>query len=124
MTNKFASAADRDRRASNAYTRGRDLYWTISIGMISNLVTLAIISSIDDTPALAISAVLIATLVFVLVSSFDCMDDLKAIASDMDDEEASTELGAKLLGSPWYLFKGLLVISFGAMAVTQLLEIW
>ena len=48
MTNKFASAADRDRRASNAYTRGRDLYWTISIGMISNLVTLAIISSIDD----------------------------------------------------------------------------
>ena len=124
MTNKFASAADRDRRASNAYTRGRDLYWTISLGMISNLVTLAIISSIDDTPALAISAVLIATLVFVLVSSFDCMDDLKAIASDMDDEESSTKLGAKLLGAPWYLFKGLLVTSFGAMAVTQLLEIW
>lgn len=124
MTNKFASAADRDRRASNAYTRGRDLYWTISLGMISNLVTLAIISSIDDTPALAISAVLIATLVFVLVSSFDCMDDLKAIASDMDDEESSTKLGAKLLVAPWYLFKSLLVISFGAMAVTQLLEIW
>ena len=124
MANKFASAADRDRRASNAYTRGRDLYWTISIGMISNLVTLAIISSIDDTPALAISAVLIATLVFVLVSSFDCMDDLNAIASDMDDEEAATKLGAKLLGAPWHLFKGLLVISFGAMAVTQLLEIW
>ena len=124
MTNKFASAADRDRRASNAYTRGRDLYWTISLGMISNLVTLAIISSIDDTPALAISAVLIATLVFVLVSSFDCMDDLKAIASDMDDEESSTKLGAKLLGAPWYLFKGLFVISFGAMTVTQLLEIW
>ena len=123
MTNKFASAADRDRRASNAYTRGRDLYWTISLGMISNLVTLAIISSIDDTPALAISAVLIATLVFVLVSSFDCMDDLKAIASDMDDEESSTKLGAKLLGAPWYLFSGLLVISFGAMTVTQLLEI-
>ena len=124
MTNKFASAADRDRRASNAYTRGRDLYWTISLGMISNLVTLAIISSIDDTPALAISAVLIATLVFVHVSSFDCIDDLKAIASDMDDEESSTKLGAKLLGAPWDLFKGLLVISFGAMAVTQLLEIW
>ena len=124
MTNKFASAADRDRRASNAYTRGRDLYWTISLGMISNLVTLAIISSIDDTPALAISAVLIATLVFVLVSSFDCMDDLKAIAADVDNEEASTELVAELLGSPWYLFKSLLGISFGAMAVTQLLEMW
>ena len=124
MTNKFASAADRDRRASNAYTRGRDLYWTISLGMISNLVTLAIISSIDDTPALAISAVLIATLVFVLVSSLDCMDNLKAIASDTDDEEASTKLGAKLLGAPWYLFEGLLVISFGTMTVTQLLEIW
>ena len=124
MTNKFASAADRDRRASNAYTRGRDLYWTISIGMISNLVTLTIISSIEDTTALAISAVLIATLVFVLVSSFDRMDDLKAIASDMDDQEASTEFGAKLLGAPWYLFKGLLVLSFGTMAITQLLEIW
>ena len=92
--------------------------------MISNLVTLTIISTIEDTPALAISAVLIATLVFVLVSSFDCMDDLKAIAADVDNEEASTELVAELLGAPWYLFKGLLVISFGAMAVTQLLEIW
>ena len=114
MTNKFASAADRDRRASNAYTRGRDLYWTTSIGMIFNLVTLAIISSMDDTPALSISAILIAMLVFVLISSFDFMDD----------EEASTDLVAKLLGAYWYLLKGLLVISFGAMAVTQLLEIW
>ena len=48
------------------------------------------------------------------VSSFDFMDD----------EVASTDLVAKLLGAPWYLFKALLVISFGAMAVTQLLEIW
>ena len=124
MTNKFASAVNSDRRASNAYMRGRDLYRTKSIGMIYNLLTLAIVSQIDGTPALAISAVLIATLVFVLVSSFDCMDDLKAIASDMDDQEASTEFGAKLLGAPWYLFKGLLVLSFGTMAITQLLEIW
>ena len=47
-----------------------------------------------------------------------------AEALDMDDEESSTKLGSKLRGAPWYLFKGLLVISFGAMAVTQLLEIW
>ena len=124
MTNKFASAADRDRRASNAYTRGRDLYWTISLGMISNLVTLAIISSIDDTPALAISAVLIATLVFVLVSSFapNLVEDSSSSISEAIAFKSSIQ--SKLLGAPWYLFKGLLVISFGAMAVTQLLEIW
>ena len=114
MSNKFISAVNSDRRASNAHMRGRDLYWTKGIGMIYNLVTLAIIPQIDDTSALAISAVLIATLVYVLVSSFDFMDD----------EEASFDLVAKLLGAPWYLLKGLLVISFGAMAVIQLLEIW
>jgi len=47
--------------------------------MISNLVTLYIISSIDNTHAVLISAVLVATLVYVLVSSFDCMDDLLRI---------------------------------------------
>ena len=114
MTNKFESAVNSDRRASNAYMRGMDLYWTKSIGVIYNLLTLAIVSQIDGTPALAISAVLIATLVFVLVSNVDFMDY----------KEASTDLVAKLLRAPWYLFKGLLIISFGAMAVTQLLEIW
>ena len=121
---KMNTAADRDRRQLIGATRGRDLYWGFTIAVFGNLFTLYIISQGGDLPQLAITAAIVGMFVFVMINSFDCMDDLKAIASDMDDEESSTKLGAKLLGAPWYLFKGLLVISFGAMTVTQLLEIW
>ena len=33
------------------------------------------------------------------------MDDLKANADDMDEEEAATNFGNKFLNAPWGLFK-------------------
>ena len=73
---------------------------------------------------LAISAVILGTLVFVLVNSFDCMDDLKANADDTDEEEAKTHLGQKFAAAPWGMFKGLVTLIFGAMALSQLWVIW
>ena len=84
MTNLMNSTSDRDRRQRNGATRGRDLYWGFTIGTLSNLVTLFIIAQAGRLPTLAISAMIVATFVFVMINSFDCMDDLKANADDMD----------------------------------------
>ena len=123
MSNTMNTAADRDRRQQIGATRGRDLYWGMTVGFLSNIATLAILS-MGSGLDLAISAVILGTLVFVLVNSFDCMDDLKANADDMDAEEAASNFGAKFLKAPWGMFKTVVTILFGATALTQLDAIW
>ena len=118
------SASDRDRRQRNGATRGRDLYWGFTIGTVSNLVTLFIIAQAGSLPIFAISAMIIATFVFVMINSFDCMDDLKANADDMDADEAATNFGAKFGKAPWGMFKTVVTVMFGGVAVTQLASIW
>ena len=124
MTNLMNSASDRDRRQRNGATRGRDLYWGFTIGTLSNLVTLFIIAQAGRLPTLAISAMIVATFIFVMINSFDCMDDLKANADDMDTDEAATNFGAKFGKAPWGMFKTVVTVMFGGVAVTQLGSIW
>ena len=124
MTNLMNSTSDRDRRQRNGATRGRDLYWGFTIGTLSNLVTLFIIAQAGRLPKLAISAMIVATFVFVMINSFDCMDDLKANADDMDADEAATNFGAKFRKAPWGMFKAVVTVMFGGVAVTQLGSIW
>lgn len=123
MSNTMNTAADRDRRQQIGATRGRDLYWGITIGVFSNIATLAILS-MDSGLDLAISAMILGTLVFVLVNSFDCMDDLKANAHDMDDDEEQTHFGQKFAKAPWGMFKTLIALIFGLTALSQLVVIW
>ena len=118
------SASDRDRRQRNGATSGRDLYWGFTIGTVSNLVTLFILAQAGSLPIFAISAMIIATFVFVMINSFDCMDDLKANADDMDADEAATNFGAKFGKAPWGMFKTVVTVMFGGVAVTQLGSIW
>ena len=124
MTNLMNSASDRDRRQRNGATRGRDLYWGFTIGTLSNLVTLFIIAQAGRLPTLAISAMIVATFIFVMINSFDCMDDLKANADDMDADEAATNFGTKFRKAPWGMFKAVVTVMFGSVAVTQLGSIW
>ena len=123
MSNTMNTAADRDRRQQIGATRGRDLYWGITIGVFSNIATLAILS-MDSGLDLAISAMILGTLVFVLVNSFDCMDDFKANVDDMGEEERATNLGRKFLVAPWGMFKTLIVLIFGSIAICQLQDMW
>jgi hypothetical protein len=118
------TAADRDRRQLIGATRGRDLYWGITIAVFGNLFTLYIISQGGDLPQLAITAAIVGIFVFVMINSFDCMDDLKANIDDLDDDEASTNFGKKFKAAPWGMFKVVITLIFGAIAITQLLEIW
>jgi len=70
------------------------------------------------------TAMIVGTFIFVMINSFDCMDDLKANADDMDEEEAATNFGTKFLNAPWGMFKGVVTLIFGALAITQLQVIW
>lgn len=123
MSKTMNTTADRDRRQQIGATRGRDLYWGITVGFLSNIATLAILS-MGSGLDLAMSTVILGTLVFVLVNSFDCMDDLKANADDSDEEEAQTHFGQKFAAAPWGMFKTLVTLIFGAMALSQLWVIW
>lgn len=124
MENKLNSSADRDRRQRWGATRGRDLYWGFTIGIFSNLVTLYIVANGDGSPAIAISAMVLGTFIFVMINSFDCMDDLKANAEDMDAVEAETNFGSKFKKAPWGMFKAVVTIVFGGAALTQFGSVW
>ena len=124
MSNKMNTPADRDRRQQFGAMRGRDLYWGFSLAIFSNLATLYILSQGGDYPGLAVAAIVVGTFVFVMINSFDCMDDLKANADDMDEEEATTNFGSKFLSAPWAMFKSVVTLIFGATALTQLGEIF
>ena len=124
MSNKMNTPADRDRRQQFGAMRGRDLYWGFTLAIFSNLATLYILSQGGHYPGLAVAAIVVGTFVFVMINSFDCMDDLKANADDMDEEEAVTNLGSKFLSAPWGMFKSVVTLIFGATALTQLGEIF
>ena len=121
---KMNTSADRDRRQMFGNTRGRDLYWGFTIGVFANLATLFLIVQGGDLPQLAITAAIVGTFVFVMINSFDCLDDFKANTDDMDEEEATTNLGKKFKSAPWGFFKVVITLIFGAIAVTQLIEVW
>ena len=72
---KMNTSADRDRRQMFGNTRGRDLYWGFTIGVFANLATLFLIIQGGDLPQLAMTAAIVGTFVFVMINSFDCLDE-------------------------------------------------
>ena len=75
------------------------------------------------------TAAIVGMFVFVMINSFVCMDDLKADIDDIDDiddinnDGAATNFGKKFKTAPLRLFKVVITLIFGAIAITQLLEI-
>jgi len=123
MSGSINTPADRDRRQSFGAQRGRDLYWGFTLGLIVNVATMFMIT-LGGEPKLAITAAIIGTFIFVCVNSFDCMDDFKANVDDMGEEERATNLGRKFLVAPWGMFKTLIVLIFGSIAICQLQDMW
>ena len=124
MSDTMNSDAARDRRQKIGAQRGRDLYCGFTLGLFVNVATMFMISLGDGIPKFAITATIVGTFIFVCVNSFDCMDDFKANADDMGDEERATNLGKKFLDAPWMMFKFLVVVIFGAITVCQLQDMW
>ena len=124
MSDSTNSETARDRRQRIGAQRGRDLYWGFTLGLIVNVATMFMIALGVGIPKLAITAAIVGTFIFVIVNSFDCMDDFKANFDDMGDEERASNLGKKLLEAPWGMFKTLVFLIFGAIAVCQLQDMW
>jgi hypothetical protein len=70
------------------------------------------------------TAAIVGMFVFVMINSFVCMDDLKADIDDINNDGAATNFGKKFKTAPLRLFKVVITLIFGAIAITQLLEIW
>ena len=95
MSDVMNTPADRDRRQRFGAQRGRDFYWGITLGLAVNVATMFMISLGVDVPKLALTAAIVGTFIFVCINSFDCMDDFKANADDMGEEERATHLGKR-----------------------------
>ena len=124
MSDVMNTPADRDRRQRFGAQRGRDFYWGITLGLAVNVATMFMISLGVDVPKLALTAAIVGSFIFVCINSFDCMDDFKANADDMGEEERATHLGKKLLVAPWGMFKTLVFLIFGAIGICQLQDMW
>ena len=85
---------------------------------------MSMISFGENIPKLVITAAIIGTFIFVIVHSFDCMDDFKTSVDDMGEEEHATQVGQKFLKGPWGIFKTLIFIILGAVGLCQLIDMW
>ena len=114
---------DRQARAINFSALGRDFQLITMTIVISNLVTLTLIS-IDSSAQLAISAVVITTLLFALKAGLNQIDTFKAFTFDMDEEEEKTNVGQQGKNAPFGMWKSVYSLSFIVVALAQLYELW
>ena len=117
------AALDRNTRAIYQGSLSRDLASTTAIGIFSNLVTLYLICT-TDVPQLAISVVIISTFLFTFLSGMNTMDQFKAWIADMDEQDANSHSGKLGKEAPFTLWKTVYSLTFLAIAVTQLIEVW
>ena len=114
---------DRQARAINFSALGRDFQLITNTVVISNLVTLTLIS-IDSSAQLAISAVVITTLLFALIAGLNQIDTFKAFIFDMDAEVEKTNVGQQGKNAPFGMWKSVYSLSFIVVALAQLYELW
>ena len=116
-------ALDRNTKTIYASALSRDLASTTVIGIVSNLVTLYMIST-AEAPQLAISAIILSTFLFVVLSGLNTMDQFKAWIADMDEQDSNSHSGQLGKKAPFVLWKTVFSLIFLVVAVTQLLEVW
>ena len=104
--------------------RGRDLSSGFTLAIFSNLAKVYILSEGEDYPRLGLAAVVVGTFLFVMINSFDCINDLKANFDDTGEGKAAKQFGSKFLNAPWGMFKNVVTSIFGAVALTKLAKIF
>ena len=116
-------AHDRQTHAITGSALSRDFQWITMTSVIANLVTLYIVSSGSEAK-LAVSAVIITTLLFALIAGLNQMDLFKNWIDDFDEYNASTTSGKFLKQAPFGMWRAVYSITFIAVAVTQLYDLW
>ena len=82
-------AHDRQTHAITGSALSRDFQWITMTSVIANLVTLYIVSSGSEAK-LAVSAVIITTLLFALIAGLNQMDLFKNWIDDFDEYNSNT----------------------------------
>jgi hypothetical protein len=116
-------AKDRQTRAIAGSTIGRDFQLITFTAVISNSVTLYIIS-FGTQVSLAVATTIITTLIFVLVAGLNQIDTFKNWIADMDEKESDSNIGRFAKKAPFTFWKSLYALCFSAVAIAQLYEIW
>ncbi|MEE2774162.1 MAG: hypothetical protein VYE27_04555 [Pseudomonadota bacterium] len=116
-------ATDRQTHAITGNALSRDFQWITFTAVIANSVTLYLVSS-ETEAKLAVSAVIITTLLFALIAGLNQMDMFKNWIDDMDEKDISSNLGKFLTKAPFGMWKGVYSVTFVAIAVTQLYDLW
>ena len=114
---------DRQARAITFGSISRDFQLITLTAVIANLVTLYVIS-IGTEAKLATSVVIFSILIFVLLAGINQMDTFKNWIDDMDEVEAESNLGKHAKSAPFGMWKAAYSISFLAMALGQLYNLW
>ena len=117
------AAMDRQARAITGSFIGRDFQWITFTSMLSNLVTVYIVSSGTDA-ILPVSIMIIGTLVFALIAGLNQIDTFKAWLADMDEQEANSNLGRLGKDAPIGMWKTAYTLTFLAIAIGQLYHLW
>tara|TARA_Y100000991_G_C21956017_1_gene342118 strand:+ start:962 stop:1351 length:390 start_codon:yes stop_codon:yes gene_type:complete len=114
---------DRQARAIMGSTIGRDFQLITFTSMLSNLVTVYIVSS-GTNAIIPVSILVIGTLIFVLIAGLNQIDTFKAWLADMDEQEANTNMGKLGKEAPFGMWKAAYSLTFIAIALGQLYQMW
>jgi hypothetical protein len=116
-------AMDRQTHAITGSFIGRDFQLINLISMLSNLVTLYIVSSGTEA-IIPVSIVILATLIFALIAGLNQIDTFKAWLSDMDEQQAKSNMGKLGQDAPIAMWKIIFSLTYLAMAIGQLYYLW
>tara|TARA_B100000965_G_C19245590_1_gene606337 strand:+ start:79 stop:444 length:366 start_codon:yes stop_codon:yes gene_type:complete len=116
-------AMDRQTRAITGSFIGRDFQLITFTSMLSNLVTVYIVSSGTDA-IIPVSILIVGTLIFALIAGLNQIDTFKAWLADMDEQTADSNLGRLGKDAPIGMWKTAYSLTFIAIALGQLYHMW
>ena len=116
-------AIDRQTHAITGSALTRDFQWITFTSVIANSVTLYLVSA-GSQAKIAVSAVIVTTLLFALIAGLNQMDTLKNWIDDFDEKDASTSSGQFLKQAPFSMWRAVYSTTFIAVAVAQLYDLW
>ena len=114
---------DRQTHAITGSALSRDFQWITFTSVIANLVTLYMVSSGSEAK-LAVSAVIVTTLLFALIAGLNQMDMFKNWIEDFDEYNANTASGKFLKKAPFGMWRAVYSVTFISVAITQLYDLW
>ena len=104
----------------------QDTGWSIfsffTVALVINAVTIAIISTGDLSVAIKapVTAMVIFMNIMAMIGLNANIDDAQAILAGLSDEEKQDKCYQNWINAPFIMYRSLMVIGFGALALTQL----